>query len=108
MIILSEPNKLPNIDFIVRSEMPQHYLEHWYVRMLHTRIQGRLGHLLAQMLIVQEQRQDLSILRLLLDHLSDGPAGALGCEFAAELEIQVDEGVELVVNHCINYWCQSI
>ena len=47
MIILSEPDKLPDIDFIIRSEMPQHCLKNWYVCMLNTGIQGSLGHLLA-------------------------------------------------------------
>ena len=60
------------------------------------------------MLIVQEQRKDLSFIRLLLNHLSDGPTGALDGQFAAKLEIQVDECVKLVVNHCINNWRQSI
>jgi len=54
--------------------MGQNGLEGVTVLVFNARIQGRRCDVLTEHLVVEKQIQDRSVIRILLNHLSDGPA----------------------------------
>ena len=70
--------------------------------------EGSLRHSITQSLLMEEKLENLGAFSLLLDHLRDGPAGPLTRQVALHLEVEVDECVNLIVHHGVDYWRESV